>query len=189
MIEAAWNTYAKWPLPLVRTLGPEYWKKQRYGDRHGPDRYEKLQPESMFLLAALMKLAVPTDSFLDVGSGSGRHLKALRRAGFSHVYGIDVRPCREEAMFIADFADWLPHVTCEFDVVFTFGMTIELVPPSVPICSHMARIAKKAVVLMVFERGCPYPRLWKQEFEREGMRPTHYEPHGQMGLFTFEWCS
>ena len=89
-------------------------------------------------------------------------------------------------MFVADFASWLPHVTCEFDVVFTFGMTIELVPPSVPICRHMARIAKKAVVLMVFERGCPYPRLWKQECERKGMRLTQYEPYGQMGLFVFE---
>ena len=74
----------------------------------------------------------------------------------------------------------------QYDLVFTFGMTIELVPPSFPICHHMARIAKKAVVLMIQEQGVPYPRLWKQEFEREGFRLTKYQPCNGNSLFVFE---
>ena len=189
-LEAAWNTYVKMPLPWVRTLGPEYWKSQRVGDKHGPDKYKDLQPESYALFRALHQVAKPDDVILDVGCHGGRHMKALRRYGYRQVRGLDVRPSTDQRVCVGTFEYRLPQMfTHQFNVVFTFGMTIELVPPSFPICHHLARIAKKAVVLVIQEQNIPYPRLWRTEFEREGMQLLTYKhpitPGSRASLFVW----
>lgn len=178
MSEAWWNTNVRIPLPWVRTLGPKYWASQKVGDKHGPEKYKKLQPDSYVLLNAIMDVATRPDNLFDVGCGTGRHLKALRQRGYNVCTGMDLPDTFEE---------YLPTIPARFyDLVFTFGMTIELVPPDFPIGHHMARIAKKAVVLMIQERGVPYPRLWRTEFEREGLTLTKYQPCSGNSLFVFE---
>jgi hypothetical protein len=184
-LEAWWNTNIKIPLPWVRTLPPSYWLAQKIGDPHGSDKYKDLQPESYAMFKAIHQVASPKSFLFDVGCQGGRHMKALQRRGYGHVTGLDVRPCLHALQ--GTFEAVLPTLpTHAFDVVFTFGMTIELVPPSFPICHHMARIAKKAVVLMVIEKGVPYPRLYQQEFAREGFTLTTYKPCGGHHLWVFE---
>ena len=190
-LEAAWNTYCRIPLPWVRTLGPDYWEQQKVGDTHGPEKYRQLQPESYVMLVAIANLVTTKASLLDVGCNGGRHLRALRRRGFTEIYGMDVRHCAERKTMQGTFEALLPATPDRFyDIVFSFGMTLELVPPSFPICHHLARIAGTAVVLVLQERGVPYPRLWQQEFAREGFTCTRYDspiiPGSAASLFVFE---
>lgn len=196
-LEAAWNTYVQIPLPWVRTLGPDYWAQQGDGDRHGPDKYQHLQPESYAFLDVVKNRCPLTDSFLDIGCHLGRHMNALRQLGYDDVSGIDVvAPLDTTGFYRGTFQEWLPRLanpdyqTPMFDIVFTFGMTIELVPPDFPICYHMARLAKKAVILVVQERGVPYPRLYRKDFKREGFTLTRSQnpitPGSGASLFVFE---
>ena len=190
-LEAAWNTYIRLPLPWVRTLNGSYWARQQIGNNHGPEKYAKLQPESYVMLNTIVKLASRQLMLLEVGCMGGRHLRALRRRGYRYAYGLDVRPCLDRKVMVGLFEERLPKIVDRlYTVVFTFGMTVELVKPSFPICYHLARIANRAVVLVVQEHGVPYPRLYQQEFQREGFACTRYQtpitPSSGASLFVFE---
>jgi len=121
-------------------------------------------------------------SILDVGCNAGRLLQALYERGYVNLHGMDAQGAALEHMRSlfpnmaakarikqASFQDFFPTVTDRaFDVVCTWGATIELVPPSFPICQEMARAAGRAVILVVNEGGHAYPRLWETEFLRAG---------------------
>jgi len=65
----------------------------------------------------------------DFGAGSGRHLKALRRAGYSDIGGIDFAPSSEgraEGVVEADVREWrsprkLDVILCLYDVIGSFA--------------------------------------------------------------------
>ena len=181
--EKIWNTFVRIRLPWKGTLGASYWEKRERGTPHGPDQYVELQESSHILIDEVVQhtsgLSAP---ILDLGCNVGRHLNALHKLGYTNLYGIDVQ--REafehmERIFPevkktvhfdqGTFQDCLPRVADRFfEVVFTHGATVELVPPSFPICRHMGRIASKAVGLVINETGQAYPRLWETEFLRAG---------------------
>lgn len=191
MIEAAWNTYVKVPLPWVRTLGPEYWASQARGTGHAPSKYRRLQADSYPFLNAITDGLPRSTTILDVGCNTGRHLQALNRRGYHAVTGIDILPSENPAILHGTFQQILPTLgDHSFDVVCTFGMTIELISPSFSICHHMARVATRRVVLVVQEVNVPYPRLYRKEFAREGFTMTFYLNPVTLGsaasLFVFE---
>ena len=190
MIEASWNTYVKLPLPWVRTMGTDYWLLQSPWSRHGYLQYSRLTAESYVLRDALGPFITHEARFLDVGCNGGRHLRMLELAGATrgHLAGVDIQKLGDHyPIYCGSFEGVLPLIAARwYTVVFTMGMTVELVPPSFPICHHMARIAEQAVVLMVHETDVPYPRLWKQEFEREGFCQTKYRRCNGASLFVFE---
>jgi hypothetical protein len=133
----------------------------------------------------------------------GRHLDALYRRGFKNLHGIDVQKAALEHMKEVfpemsamahiqqgSFQDCLPHVSnASLEVVFTHGATVELVPPSFPICRHLAWATSRAVVLMIDENGHSYPRLWETEFRRVGflltklLRPVSSTSHNSLLVF------
>ena len=173
-------------------MNAAYWKRQKVGDPHGPDKYAELQPESYPMLEAIKKVAPDHEaSILDVGCNVGRHIKALRDHGYRQVWGIDVRSSDDRNVITGTFEELLPLMHARwFDVVFTFGMTIELIPFRFPICHDLARVAKYGIVLAVHEVHAPYCRKWKKEFEHEGFTCTRYQnpimPGSQLSLFVFE---
>jgi len=181
--EKIWNTFVRISLPWAKTLRADYWEHRRLGDDHGPHQFVELQAGSFVLLDEVAKLASgPASPILDLGCNVGRHLDALYRRGFTNLYGVDVQRsaldhmrdvfpdmCKASHIKQGTFQDYLPGVDDRFfDVVFTYGATVELVPPSFPICGEMARTAGRAVVLKINESGHAYPRLWETEFRRAG---------------------
>lgn len=185
LLEKVWNTYTH--IPLHTTLDAAYWAAQPLGANHGPDKYVELQPSSRVLIEEVATRALGFQApVLDLGCNVGRHLNALYQRGFRNIYGIDVQHAALEYMGkvfpemqkIAHvqqgiFQQYLPIVEDRFfDIVFTHGATIELVPPTFPICQQMARVTKNFVILMISETGHSYPRLWETEFNRVGFALT-----------------
>lgn len=202
--EKFWNTYVRVGLPWRRTYKSRYWEMREFGDSHGPNQYIELQPSSHVLIDEVSRVASnPNVPILDLGCNVGRHLNALHQRGFTNLYGVDVQRaalkhmpevfpemCKVSHVEQATFQDYLPRVADSFfEVVFTHGITIELIPPSFPICQHMARTAKKAVVMVVNENARPFPRLWETEFLRANflltkiLRPA--TPGSSNSLFVF----
>lgn len=169
-VEACWNTYIR--IPLRPTLGPDYWAAQKPQGEHGSARFQDLDEGSRILLDEVARHARRDGLIMDVGCNAGRHMRELRRRGFVGVYGIDVvAGDTAQVTFRGTFQDWLPRFRVGFfDVVYTHGATIELVSPTFPICREMARVARRAVVLLIAERGHAYPRLWEKEFAWAGWR-------------------
>ncbi len=186
--EQWWNTNIRIPLPWRTHLTSDrYWGNRQMGDSHGPQQYVELQAGSHVLIEEVVRHASRPDvSILDLGCNVGRHLNALHKRGYTNLYGVDVQKAAIEQMervfpdmrakaHIEEntFQEYLPKVPDRFfEVVFTFGATIELVSPSFPICQEMARTAAKAVVLAINESGHAYPRLWETEFRRAGFKLT-----------------
>lgn len=172
-------------------MNAAYWASQRVGDPHGPDKYAELQPESYPMLEAILKLAVDDPVILDFGCNQGRHMRALRDRGCHHVSGIDVKPFDDPTITCDNFEHWLTLQSIQsYDLVFSFGMTVELIPYSFPICHRLACLARRAVILCIQETGIPYPRDWKGEFEGEGFGLTRYDkpvtPGSNANLLVFE---
>jgi SAM-dependent methyltransferase len=185
--EKIWNTYIRVSLPWKMTRGAAHWENRAIDASHGANQYVELQEGSHVLIEAIAAIAssrgVP---ILDLGCNVGRHLNALHRLGYSNLYGIDVQKVAIEHMERVfpemrakarieqgTFQQYSPKVPDRFfEVVFTYGATVELVPPSFPVCQQMARVAGKAVVLVIHESGHAYPRLWEAEFRRANFQLT-----------------
>lgn len=201
--ERAWNTYVKVPLPRRGSCSGNHWKKQRLGDPHGPDKYVELDALSAPLLNEIMARAESPDcEILDLGCNSGRNLNALFERGMRKLHGVDVQREAFDSMernfpemkakstlHIRSFQDFLPRIRDKrYEIIFSEA-AVEFVPPSLPIVKHLARLARKAVILMVAEGGHSYPRLWETEFTRQGffltklLRPVL--PGNQCSLMVF----
>jgi hypothetical protein len=172
-------------------MNAEYWKNEQVGDPHGPQKYQELQPESYPMLEAILALTDEDSFILDLGCNQGRHMKALLDRSRPYVTGVDVKPFDDPMIMCDTFEHWLPLQGdgC-YDVVFSFGMTVELVLYDFPINHHLARIARRAVILCIQETGIPYPRDWKAEYLAEGFTCTRYDkpvtPGSNANLLVFE---
>lgn len=203
--EKLWNTFVRVSLPWKRTLDSRYWEAREIGVSHGPDTYVELQDSSHVLIDEVVRRASGLGApILDLGCNVGRHLNVLHKLGYTNLYGIDVQreafehmeqifPEVKKAAHLdqGTFQDRLPRVADRFfEVTFTHGATLELVPPSFPVCLEMARVTSKAVVLVINENGQAYPRLWETEFLRAGfvltklLRPVL--PGDRNSLLVFE---
>lgn len=203
--EKLWNTFVHVKFPWIRGLPAEYWETRLVGEAHGPHQFVELQSSSPVLIDEVARHVSGTSApILDLGCNVGRHINALYKLGYTNLYGVDVQ---REAFEHMDrvfpevkkmahleqgtFQDYLPRVANHFfEVIFTHGATLELVPPPFPICRHLARATSRAVILAIDENGHAYPRLWETEFARAGflltklLRPA--APDSCMSLLVFK---
>ena len=189
-----WNTFVRTKLPWVDAFPEEYWKSRQIGEPHGPHQYLELQTGSYALLGEVVRLASgPEAPILDMGCNVGRHLNALHKCGFTNLHGVDVQKAAIELMGQVfpemaakahveqgTFRNYLCKTPGRFfEVVFTYGATVELIPPDFSVCQHMARIASRAVIMVISEDDHSSPRYWQIEFLRAGFwltrreRPVH----------------
>ena len=208
--EKIWNTYVRVGLPWRRTMDASYWEGRTLNEKQGPQEFVELQSSSHVLVEEVVRHASgPAAPILDLGCNVGRHLNALYKLGFTNLYGIDVQrealahmgtvfPDMKAMAHIEQgtFQGYLPRVPDRFfDVVFTHGATLELIPPSFPICRHIARTASRSVVLAIAENRHAYPRLWETEFRRAGflltklIRPAAPDPDINVSLLAFRRMS
>lgn len=184
-LEAYWNTYVR--IPLRPTMPPAYWEGQDPSGLHGAEKYATIQPSATRLLEEVMAQCPNRfSSILDVGCNHGLHLTWLASHGYRRLDGVDV--VAPIPYHRGTFQEVLPGLADHrYAVVFTHGATIELVPPTFPICQEMARIAHRAVVLMIQERSHAYPRLYEREFEKVGWRCVKRElQEGDQVLLVFQ---
>lgn len=183
-LEKLWNTYVRLPLPWMYRPAPHrHWEHQEPGGQHGADQFLRLTATSEALLDEVAtRAASSTSPILDLGCNVGRHLHALWERGFRNLHGVDIQhsalalmeqvfPQMMTSVTVSQgtFQDYLPGVADRaFDISFTHGATVELVPPSFPICRELARVTRGAVILLIGENAHYYPRLWEAEFLRAG---------------------
>ena len=122
-----------------------------------------------------------TSRILDVGCNVGRHLDALQRLGYRHLSGVDVQTAAWEEMAQAfpeltvtahrgTFQEQLPLLPSRgYDVVFTYGATVELVPLSFDICRELARLTNRWLIVAIDESHDRFPRDWRLAFQRRGL--------------------
>lgn len=205
-LEKLWNSYLRFPLPWrFRPAPHRNWENQELGERHGPDQFLNLTDTSNVLVDEVVSRATsPNAAILDLGCNVGRHLHALWLRGFRNLYGVDVQHAALKSM-CSTFPEMMPSVTINqgtfqnylpkisddsFEVSFTHGATLELVPPTFPICQELSRVSRQFVVLMISESQHLYPRLWEYEFLRAGfvmiklLRPAI--PDSALSLMVFQ---
>jgi SAM-dependent methyltransferase len=180
-----------WP----RIIDARDWSQAGEGHHFAPQNYVTIDIPAQVLLAEIMRYAPdPRTEFLDLGCNSGRHLNALYQAGYRRLAGVDVmRNALETFRTTFPAAAASAKITHDlfqrflrrqadlsYDLVYSHGATIELVHPSFDIVRHLARIARKHVVLYVHEHGHAYPRMWDYQFRRHGFYMVRAErPAGQ----------
>ncbi len=182
ILEKLWNSYVRFPLPWRFRHSPhKHWEGQSVGDGHGPDKFLEMTHSSEVLVAEIQHCASGFEArILDLGCNVGRHLNTLWMLGFRQLWGVDIQSSALTLMAEkfsemkcgsiiqrGTFQDYLPSVSDRFfEITYTQGATIELVPPTFPICQEMARVSSKYVIIAISESDHYYPRLWEYEFLR-----------------------
>ena len=125
--------------------------------------------------------------FLEVGCNSGNQLLMLRQMGWSNLSGTELQPYAmeiarsrlPEATFKLGSALALPWEDCSFDVVFTCGVLIHILPTDLPlVMNEIYRTTREYIwgteyyapeVTQVVYRDHS-ELLWKMDFARQYMQ-------------------
>ena len=65
-----------------------------------------------------------------------------------------------------------------FDVSYSLGASLELIPPQFDVIKHISRATKKYFICLISENGHTYPRFWKYEFKKNGFLITERKKLG-----------
>ena len=169
-------------ISLRRLANRNHWKKQKFGDPHGYDKYTQDHPRAPYLLAEVASRVRKTDSILDLGCNCGYYLKTLKHAGFTQLAGVDISKdaieygqnefgLQEVEFHIASFEEALPKLVRQnrqFNLIFSMGATIELVHPSFDIIKHLTLLSSQYVILFISEWAHATPRYYEFEFQQHG---------------------
>ena len=161
----------------------KYWMGQKEKDQHGYQNYLKIDEDANLLITEIEKRVRDKKSrILDLCCNAGRHLNQLNQLGYSNLYGVDMNSYAIEKMknIYKDFNS--NNVSCSsaenyllktednfFDVVYTHGASVELIPSTFPIVNEVCRVTKNIVIFLIQEDGHSYPRFWKYEFKKNNM--------------------
>jgi SAM-dependent methyltransferase len=119
------------------------------------------------------------DKILDIGCNNGRHIRYLNKRGYTNLFGVDamsaaIEYCRTNSPSINP--NNLNHDLIQrflfkqenlsFDITYTIGATIELIHPSFDIISHMCRVTKEYIFLLIGEDHHAYPRFYRYEIKK-----------------------
>ncbi|MFC4406003.1 class I SAM-dependent methyltransferase [Haloarchaeobius iranensis] len=150
---------------------------------------------SELLVSTLAERVARDASVLELGCSSGRHLAALREAGFSDLTGVDVNAdaidvlvesftelAADGAFHVAAIEEFLPDLPNDaFDVVFTVETLQHIHPDEAWVFDEIARITGEELVVVENEDrepgttvevrgGIPlYFRDWRREFTSRGL--------------------
>jgi SAM-dependent methyltransferase len=137
----------------------KYWTGRRKHS-NGPKRYVRGKKRSLGLVEEFKKLDIKEgDSILELGCNVGRNLWFLQKAGYNHLFGVEVNlyaiemsrdyfPKLEAGFILGDMETVLPALS-EKQVVFSMA-TLCHVHPSVEenVFKEMMRIAQKYIIII-----------------------------------------
>jgi SAM-dependent methyltransferase len=168
------NRLRPWFWPNITDA--EIWASASEDGWYAPSRY--IIPEPGPLLTRLLATTRPDESVLDMGCNSGANLNFLYQAGFRHLHGVDAGS-QALSLFVDRFPETYACAEVKHDlfqryllqcpdgmvdVVHSNGATLELVHPSFPIVKQLCRVARRAVMIDIVERGHAYPRDYIAQF-------------------------
>ncbi len=174
-----------WFWPYIADAEP--WASASEEGWYAPSGYIIDEPGP--LLERLLATTSTEESVLDMGCNSGANLNFLYQAGFRRLYGVDAGG-HALALFAETFPDayacadvnhdLFQHYLLQcpdgmVDVVHSNGATLELVHPSFPIVAQMCRVARRAVMVDIQERGHAYPRDYIAQFRSHGFDLVYCE--------------
>lgn len=172
-----------WFLPTLRPA--VFWRDRSVDGDRGADKYMDIDDSGHFLMDEVISRASGyNDSFLDLGCNVGRYLNYLAAKGYNRLFGVDVSKSALEAMTsvfplafknsnvkIQTMQEYLLDAKDDnFDIVYTHGATVELIPATFPLIKEVSRVCKKYVVFLISENGHLVPRFWEYEFKKHGLR-------------------
>lgn len=131
------------------------------------------------ILETIIKYSNEDEKILDICCNIGRVLNALSLKGYKNLYGFDINSVAidrskkefkfaENVNVTADYAE--SYLTKQednkFDVTFSLGASLELIPSHFNLIHHISRITKKYHICLINENGHAYPRFWRYEFKK-----------------------
>ena len=167
-----------WFFPSMYTS--KFWVGAKQGGDRGYTTFMKIDDRATFLIENLKRLIEDKNMpILDIGCNIGRFLNVLSEHGCNNLTGIDINQLAIDDSFnvypsLVDSArmkcdtiqGFLSNASDnEFDLIYTYGATVELVHPTFPLVRNLARVSNKFVCLYISEEH-KYPRFWESEFKR-----------------------
>lgn len=155
-----------------------YWNNaEKYN--HGYKKFIEMDDLSEKILETVIKHSNENDKILDICCNVGRVLNALSLKGYKNLYGFDINSVAversinefkfdENVKITTDYAESYlsKQDNNKFDVTFSLGASLELIPSHFNLIYHLSRITKKYHICLINEDGHAYPRFWKYEFKK-----------------------
>ena len=146
---------------------------------HGYNQFLEIDTNAELLIEKINNYAQKDDVILDICCNVGRVLNELSNQGYRNLYGFDLNNEaieKSKKIFTKLHSANLTSASAEeylkdlknnfFDVSYSLGATLELIPPQFDLIKHISRTTKKYFICLISENGHAYPRFWKYEFKK-----------------------
>jgi SAM-dependent methyltransferase len=155
-----------------------YWTNAEDID-HGYKKFIYMDDLSQKILDTVLNNSSTEDKILDICCNVGRVLNGLSLKGYKNLYGFDINSKAIEmsknvfinlrfANLVVDTAEnyLSKSKNNEFDITYSLGASLELIPSHFSLIYHISRITKKYHICLINENGHAYPRFWRYEFKK-----------------------
>ena len=171
-------SYFFWFIPSSSQF--RYWTNAEKHD-HGYEKFIEMNDRSERILKTILEYSNTNDRILDICCNVGRVLNALAHKGYNNLYGFDINPVaienfekqfkykdKNKVNISVDYAErYLFNQKDDgFDVTYSLGASLELIPSHFDLVYHISRITKKYHICLINENGHAYPRFWRYEFKK-----------------------
>mgnify|MGYP001208220519 FL=1 len=160
-----------------------YWKYSAEKVGHGFKKFIKMDYLSILLEKTLIKYAKKDDKILDICCNVGRVLSKLKSKKYTNLNGFDINDLaiknskkifnnlKNANMKSSSAESFLESAkNNSYDVTYTLGASIELLPPTFDVVKNIHRITKKYFICLINAEGHRYPRFWEYEFKKCGFK-------------------
>lgn len=169
----------------------KFWVSAKKGGDRGYTTFMDIDDKALFLIENLRLLIYKKDiPILDIGCNVGRFLNVLAQDGCTNLTGIDINELAINDSFnIYPELEGNANMKCdtiqgflsnsddnEFDLIYSYGATVELVHPTFPLVKNLARVSNRFVCLFISEEQA-YPRFWEIEFKRNNFELVLKAPY------------
>jgi len=166
------------------------WKHAKENKQWGTNLFAKMDRKGNIHLKEIVNLCKNKNSrILDLGCNQGRYLKALKKQGYKNLTGVDIgveatnlakkSPALNKVLIVNEsFYSFLSNTPdLDYEVTYSRGATLELVPSFLPIVREICRVTRYSVALLIQENGHSFPRFWEYEFNQSGFHSAKiYRP-------------
>jgi SAM-dependent methyltransferase len=155
-----------------------YWTNSEQFD-HGYKKFIKMDNLSNKIMETVIKYSNKNDKILDICCNIGRVLNGLALKGYNNLYGFDINSTAIDNFKKEFKLDINVNITSDhaeryltnqeddkFDITYSLGASLELIPSHYDLVYHISRITKKYHICLINENGHAYPRFWRYEFKR-----------------------